>query len=162
MTRPFRVLLAVSLLVNIFAAGVLGGGLFMLSQTGEGRSFAGVPPRPIRIAGEELPPPDREHFGQSMRQVVEGNDDLVRTAREGRRTAARLFVQPRFDQPAVAAALDRARNADILLRARLEAAAVDFAATLPADKRILLAQGLARGGPLRRPPQVDGPVNKTP
>jgi len=162
MKRPFSVFLAISLLVNVFAAGALGGGLFMLSRSGGWRTFAGVPLRPIRTAGEELPLSDRERFRRSMRQVIEDNDSLIRTARESRRTAAQLFEQPQFDQAAISAALEQARNADALLRTRLEAVAIDFAAALPMDERILLAQGLARGGPLRRPPQVDGPVNKTP
>ncbi len=162
MTRLSNVLLAASLLVNVFAVGAIGGGLLMLLRPGIWQSFAGVAPRPIRTAGDELPPSDRERFRRSMRQVLEDNDDLVRKARESRRTAAQLFVQPQFDQAAIAAALDRARNADMLLRSRLEAAAVDFAAVLPADERSLLAQGLARGGPLRRPPLTDGAVNKAP
>ncbi len=156
MKRSLRVVLAASLLVNVFAAGAIGGGLFMLARPGVWRSLAGVAPRPIRAAGEELPPPDRGRFRQTMRQVVEESGDLLRTARESRQAAADLFVQPQFDQAAVAAALERARNADILLRTRLEAAAVAFAATLPADERALLAQGLERGGPLRHPPKAGG------
>ena len=156
MRRSLRVVLAASLLVNVFAAGAIGGGLFMLARPGVWRSLAGVASRPIRAAGEELPSPDRGRFRQAMRQVVEESGGLLRTARESRQAAADLFVQPQLDQAAVAAALGRARDADILLRARLEAAAVAFAATLPADERALLAQGLERGGPLRRPPRAGG------
>lgn len=155
MRRSLGVVLAASLLVNVFAAGAIGGGLFMLSRPGVWRSppiVAG--PQPIRSAGMQLPPPDRRRFRQTMRRVVEDSADLVRTARESRREAAQLFMQPDFDQAAVSAALERARNADVLLRTRLEAAAVDFAANLPADERALLAQGLERGGPLRRPRQA--------
>ncbi len=161
MTRSRRVLLTVSLLVNVFASGAIGGGVFMLSRPGGFRLLAGVHQRPIRAAGQELPQPDREHFRQAMRDVMQDSGDLMRTARESRRAAAQLFVQPHFDQAAVAAALDRARTADVLLRTRLEAAAVAFAATLPADQRALLAQGLQRGGPLRHPAQIGGAPGRT-
>lgn len=96
-----------------------------------------------------------------MRRVVEANTDLVRTARESRHAAAQLFVLTDFDQAAVLAALGHARDADVLLRTRLEAAAVEFAATLPPDERALLAQGLERGGPLRHPRQA-GEAPKSP
>jgi uncharacterized membrane protein len=153
MARPFKVLLAASLLVNVFAAGAIGGGLLMLAKPGIWRSLTAATPRPIRVAGDALPPPDRVRFRQTMQQVIRDNRDLPRTARESRQTAAELFVQPRFDEAAVSAALERARDADVQLRTRLEAAAVDFAATLPLEERILLVQGLERGGPLRHPAQ---------
>jgi uncharacterized membrane protein len=153
MARPFTILLAASLLVNVFAAGAIGGGLLMLARPGIWRSVTAAAPRPIRVAGESLPPPDRGRFRQAMQQVIKDNRDLPRTARESRQAAAELFVRPHFDEAAVSAALDRARNADVQLRVRLEAAAVDFAATLPLEERILLVQGLERGGPLRHPAQ---------
>ena len=151
-TRPFPTLLAVSLLVNVFAAGAIGGGLFMLSRPAVWRSLTSQPPRQIGGAGSELAPADHERFRDAMQHVFDDSKDLLRTARESRRTAAQLFVQPQFDQAAISVELDRARNADVLLRTRVEAANVAFAATLPADKRALLAQGLARGGPLRHSP----------
>ncbi len=162
MARPLNVLLAASLLINVFAAGVIGGGLFTLSRPGAWRPLAAVSRRPIRAAGYELPQADRDHFRLTMRHVMEGSGDLLQTAQEGRRAAAELFVQPQFDQTAVTAALERARNADVLLRTRLEAAAVSFAATLPTEERALLAKGLERGGPLRHPPQAGGAAGQAP
>ena len=162
MKRPLGALLAASLLLNVFAAGAIGGGLFMLSRPRVLRSLTVAPLRPIRAAGDALPAPDRGQFRQAMRQTVEANRDLLRTAADSRRAAAELFVQPQFDQAAVSAALQRARDADVLLRTRLEAAAVDFAATLPAGERALLARGLARGGPLRHPPPAGGAAGKAP
>ncbi len=156
MPRPSTLLLAASLLVNVFAAGAIGGGLFMLSRQGGWRPFAAVPQRPIRMAGDDLPAPERERFRQAMRQAIQGNQDLLRTARESRQAAADLFVQPGFDRTAVAAALGRARDAEFQLRSRLETAAIDFAATLPTAARATLAQGLERGGPLRHPPRLGG------
>ena len=154
MARPVNVLLAASLLFNVFAAGAIGGGLLMLAKPGLWRSVATGQPRPIRAAGDALPLPDRGRFQKAMQQVLRDNRDLPRTARESRETAAQLFVQPHFDEAAVSAALERARDADIQLRTRLETTAIGFAATLPAEERALLAQGLERGGPLRHPAQA--------
>jgi uncharacterized membrane protein len=154
MARPLNVLLAASLLVNVFAAGAIGGGLLMLAKPGILRSVTPPAPRPIRVAGDAMSPPDRARFRQAMQQVIRENRDLPRAARESRQAAAQLFVQPRFDEAAVAAALERARSADVTLRTRLEAAALDFAATLPLEERTLLAQGLEHGGPLRHPAQA--------
>ena len=83
--------------------------------------------------------------------MLRSSRDLQQVARESRQEAARLFVQPQFDHAAVSAALEQARTADLQLRVRLETAATDFASTLPEDERGILAQNLARGGPLRHP-----------
>ncbi len=155
MPRRVKTILAVSLIGNIFLAGVMGGGLLMLARQGGWRLQAGVPGRPIRAAGDGLPSPERERFRETMLHVLQSNRDLLRMARESRQVAARLFVQPQFDQAAVVAALGQARDADIQLRIRVETAATAFAAGLPADERQVLAQGLERGGPLRHPPEPD-------
>lgn len=154
---PLRCALAASLLANVFAAGAIGGGLVMLSHQNTVRPAA-PPLRPIRAAGDGLPPAARDRFRTAMRQVVADADGLIRTAREGRETAAQLFIQPQFDRGAADAALGRARDADVQLRSRLEAAAVGFAAGLSANERILLAQGLEQGGPLRHPPREPTPA----
>lgn len=148
--RRLTLLLVASLLGNLFAAGVIGGGLLMLSHR-DARPAAGMPHRPVADAGAALPDPDHARFAHLMRRLLRDNRDLTRTARESRETAADLFVQPQFDADAVNAALQRARDADLALRARVETGAVGFAATLPIDERALLAAGLARGGPLRHP-----------
>lgn len=150
MTRPLALLLAGSLLVNLFAAGAIGGGLFMLSRPGGSRLHAGGALHPFAVGAPLLPESERAPYVQAMRHVVQGSRDLLRTARESRELAASLFVQPQFDQLAVSAALDRARDADFALRTRLEQAAVTYAATLPLDARANLARALARG-PLRHP-----------
>ncbi len=150
MARTGTLLLAASLLVNVFAIGAIGGGLFMLSREGDLRAHP-VAHQPLRAAGDGLPAPDRARFRTAIRTVLRDSRDLGATARDNRAAAAELFVQPVFDSAAVLAALDRARAADAELRRRLETAAVQVAATLPAEERAFLARGLARGGPLRHP-----------
>ena len=157
MRRGLRFLLAASLIFNLFAAGAVVGGLAVLFRPGLLHPHP-VLLRPIRQAGDALPAPERMRFRAAMRQVLVGGEELARTARESRREAAELLVATRFDPQAVDAALARARDADIALRSRLETAAIAFASGLPADQRELLAQGLARGGPLRGArPSAKGP-----
>lgn len=142
-----RLALAASLLVNVFTVGTIAGGVVVLKRS-EVRAPRPPAGRPIRFAGQDLPPADAARFQELMLQVIQNNRDLGRTARMSRRQAAAAFNQPDFDRAAVAALLERGRQADGELRARLETAAVDFAATLPADERATLAIGLERG-PLR-------------
>ena len=157
MTRQgLGVLLVASLLANVFAVGAIGGGLLVLSRQDYWHPHLRMPHRPLRMAGQGLPAPDRQRFHRAMRQVLQDNRDLPRTARASRLEAARLFVRPHFDRDAVNGALARARDADFALRTRLEGMAVDFAATLPAGERAVLARGLERGGPLRHPGPATG------
>ena len=155
MARPVQAMLAASLLLNVFAVGALGGGLVtVLRHEGagvQGGMRAGLMHRPIQAAGQGLPAPDRQRFRHTMIEILRDSRDLQQAARADREEAARLFVQPQFDAAAVAAALGQARAADLQLRVRLETAAIDFAAMLPEDERAILAQNLARGGPLRHP-----------
>ncbi len=142
-----RIALAASIFVNVFTIGTIAGGVVILTRDRPATSRTAG--RPIRSAGQDLPPADAARFQEVMRQAVQDNRDLARLARMSRREAARQFMQPQFDRAAAAAFLERGRQADLQLRTRLETAALDFAATLPADERATLAIGLERGGPLR-------------
>lgn len=150
--RGLRAALAVSVLANMFAFGAIGGGLWMLRQKDTPRLTPGPQPRPIRTAGQGLPTPDRQRFEDTISEVLLHNRELQNAADQGRRNAAGLFTQPQFDEAAVAAELERARQADTTLQALLDTAAIDFAAALPRDERGTLAEGLQHGGPLRHPP----------
>lgn len=147
--RRLQIALAVSILLNLFALGAAGGAAVMWARL-KPASASGAPPRrPLRAAADALSPAERERFRQVMRAAGQETRPIRRQARLNRREAAELFVQPRFDAAAVNAALAQARSADFALRARLETAAVSFAADLPLPERTALAQGLSRGGPLR-------------
>ena len=149
--RTLRLALAGSLLLNAFAIGAIGGSLVARSGHAGFLVRPRTAERPIRAAGEMLPAPDRARFEAAIRDVLNDSRDLARTARRSRRAAASLFLAPRFDPDAVDALLAASRDADLTLQARLDAAAVGFAATLPPEERASLAVGLARGGPLRHP-----------
>jgi uncharacterized membrane protein len=151
--RTLRTALAASVVLNLFAIGAVGAGAVMWLTLGHppaaGRG------RPIRTAADALPPAERAQYLSVFRAAVADTAPLQRVARENRRLAASLFVQPRFDSDAVNAALERARTADLALRTRLETTMVSFAHDLPQADRVILARGLARGGPLRHPKAGD-------
>ena len=146
-----RIAFAASLLGNVFACGAIGGGLWVLERQ-PGPQLNAAQGRPVRAAGQALPPADRLRFQETIRQILVDGRDLQRVAASDRRSAAALFARPDFDASAVSALLEQARTADITLQSRIDNAAIGFAATLPADERAILAAGLERGGPLRHPP----------
>jgi uncharacterized membrane protein len=137
--------LIVSLVLNVFLVGAIAGGLWRWTK-----GYGGAGGWRMQVA-ETLPPEQRHQFRAAMRQTVLSSRDLVRQGRQARAEAARLYVQPTFDAAAVSAQLDRARQADGLLRERLERRVVDFSAGLPVGERTKLA-GALRQGPFRQPP----------
>lgn len=153
-----RTALAASLVLNVFAAGALGGGTFMLFRHGAARTGPGALPSGPAAAGQDLPQTERVRFRTTVRAVLAENRDLIRGATEARSTAFELFMQPSFDRAAANEALDRARAADFAVRTRLESAELDFAAGLPVEERARLALGLQRTGPLRHPPAAPSPA----
>jgi uncharacterized membrane protein len=141
-----RILLILSVAVNIFVASAIAGGSYMWVR---GNQAFGVGANWRREAGVALPPQDREAYRQMIRQTMRDAQPIFGRAAEARREAARLFVQPQFDAAAVNAALAQARVADVQLRTQLEERIVGFAAKLSFEDRRILAEGLSPG-PLRQ------------
>lgn len=134
-----RIVLAVSIVLNLFLAGALIAGYVSLSA-GNGMINAGA----LRVAGAELPAAVRKPFRQAMRQARRAMRPTIVGGREAKAAAAALLRQPTVDQPAVDAALDRARTADFAVRAAVERRAVTFAATLSRADRGTLADAMQR------------------
>jgi uncharacterized membrane protein len=155
-TPSLKLALGLSLALNLLLVSGIAGAALMWSRIAVQRPSAAAR-APLRQAADGLAPEHRAAFRATVREANRSMAATVQQAREDRRRAAMLFVQPTFDAAAVSAALDGARAADIAVRTRLETAIVGFAATLPAGERSSLAEGLRRGGPLRRPnPQRRG------
>ena len=134
-----RIALIVSVLLNLFLAGALIAGA--LSIRSGGRMInAGS----LRIAGAELPQAERQPFRAALREARRAMRPTVIEARGAKARAADLLRQPVVDQPAVMAALDQARTADMAVRAAVERRAVAYAATLPAADRAKLAEAMTR------------------
>ncbi|MFT4066502.1 periplasmic heavy metal sensor [Paraburkholderia sp.] len=144
-----RTWLIISVTFNVFLVGGIAGALYR--WMGDEHAIIAQQHRNIRFAADGLPPPDRKAFINLLREQHRDAMPLAKDAREGRRSVAQLFVAPQFDQQAIEAALARTRDADVEQRKRLEESIVAFAATLPLDERIRLAQGLQRRGSFQLP-----------
>ncbi|WP_296745408.1 periplasmic heavy metal sensor [Mesorhizobium sp.] len=138
-------LVAASLVLNVFLIGALAGGAGWLI----GRSNPGYS---LESAGGQLPTDDRKAFRQALREVRRESRQIIVDGQQARRDAANLLQQPTLDTAALAAALERARNADVAIRAKLEQRIVEFAASSSLDDRRLLAEGLVRHVGRQRPP----------
>lgn len=144
-------LFAASLVLNVFLIGAVAGGAgWLIGRSGAGHS--------LEAAGGQLPADDRKAFRQAMREVRRESRAVILDGQQARREAANLLQQPTLDAAALAAALERARNADATIRTRLEQRIVEFAASSSPEDRRLLADALLRHAGRQQPP----PAKNTP
>lgn len=141
-----RIALIASILLNLFLAGWLVAGIISL-RSGARMINAGS----LRVAGAELPLAERRPFRMALRQARRAMRPTLVDARTAKGEAAMLLRQAVIDQPAVIAALDRARAADMAVRAAVERRAVAYAATLPPGDRAKLADAMQRRAIKARP-----------
>ncbi|WP_137929350.1 periplasmic heavy metal sensor [Mesorhizobium comanense] len=150
--RWVRGLVITSVVLNVFLAGAFAGGAVWLRNAKAGGGYS------LETAGGRLPEQDRKAFRQALRQVRMDSRPVIQDAQQARQQAADLLQQPVVDKAALSAALERARNADIIVRTRLEQAIVEFAANTSPENRSVLASALMRhierraaGGPKKTP-----------
>ncbi|UVK43472.1 periplasmic heavy metal sensor [Mesorhizobium sp. AR07] len=146
-----RNLVVASVVLNVFLAGALAGGAVWL-RSGKSQGYS------LEAAGGRLPEQDRTVFRKALRDVRRDSRQVILDGQQARREAADLLQQPVLDTAALSAALERARNADVTVRARLEQRIVEFAAASSAEGRRVLAEGLAR----RTGPQPSAVPKKSP
>lgn len=157
--RLMGVLLAASLALNAFA--VAGGvAAWMQWKEIESRVSERLPRRggPFGPALARLEPETRDRVLGSMRAAaLEARPDFE-AARAARREAVALSQAEAFDPVAVAALLERSREAEGRGRARLEAAMLQTFETLTPEERTILSPVLSRrmkglrGSDRREPP----------
>jgi uncharacterized membrane protein len=133
-----RNLLIASVVLNVFLAGALAGGAVWIRSGKSGQGYS------LEAAGGRLPDQQRMLFRKALREVRRESRDIILDGQQARREAADLLRQPVVDTAALSAALERARNADIAVRTRLEQRIIEFAAAGSAEDRSVLAEGLAR------------------
>jgi uncharacterized membrane protein len=147
--RGLQILLICSLVLNVFVIGGIGGAAIMWHRAEAQRPVAagglGRAGR-LRQAAMALSPPYRRELRLTLTETMKDLRPQIQDAREARLEAGRLLDQPKLDGPALKAALDKARSADVAIRTRLETVVADFAARLPGEEREALARGLATGG----------------
>jgi uncharacterized membrane protein len=155
-SRSVRVLVIVSVLLNVFLiGGIVGGGYRWVAAQ---RSVAAQQARPLRSAANGLSQERQQQFVDDLRQARRDGRMLAQDSREGRLDVAQALAAPQFDPAAVDAALARTRNADMALRIRVEQTIATFAASLSPEERVIFADGLKHDGLLRVAPAP--PVKK--
>ncbi|AHE53488.1 periplasmic heavy metal sensor [Sphingomonas sanxanigenens] len=151
-SRSLRILLIVSLVLNMFLVGGITGAAIMWSRTETKRPLNGIGrPARLRQASEELQPDNRRALRQAVRGAVRSVRPQAQRARAARIEARELLEKPDFDRAAFDAALARARADDLAIRTRLEQSVIGVVATLPVEERRVLAKGLENSGALRMP-----------
>ncbi|HEY1610386.1 MAG TPA: periplasmic heavy metal sensor [Paraburkholderia sp.] len=157
-TRSWKVLMAGSVLLNVFLLGAIAGGAWRwFAAQGEHASLhaQAEPPQrtALRFATDELSPERRRQFLDTLKAARRDAREPAREGREDRREVLALLAAPQLDRQALDAALARTREADSTLRAQVESRIADYAATLTPEERAKFADGLARSGQWRLPPQ---------
>jgi uncharacterized membrane protein len=152
--RFIKAVAVVSLVLNVFLIGSLAGGAWRLfaHQRAQAEQQRG-----IRFAAADLSPERQQQLRDALRHARRQNLPLIRQSRDARIDLAHALAAPTLDRAALDDALDRARTADVTLRARVESSVADFAATLTPDERMKMVGAMERYGPLRAVPPNERP-----
>lgn len=171
--QRMKIGLAISIMLNIFLIGGVGGGLVFwrlnpqIAAPPAARAAAAGQRRALRFAADGLAPAQQLAFRKVLRQARLDTLPQLRQAQGDRKTLLGLFSAQEFDRPAIEAALSGARAADMAVRSRVETAIVDYAASLSPEDRGRFAQGLAlsptlRAAPVRQNSQTPATENPPP
>jgi uncharacterized membrane protein len=143
--RSLRIVLAVSILLNVFLiAAAAGGAIWLHSRP---RIIAAGS---LRFLGDDFPPAERRAFMRGLRETRRTLRPTALDARQARSDAADQLRQPKLDEAALSAALERLRNDEIKIRAAIEARAVNLSAALPLTERQKLADAVDHPAEVRR------------
>jgi uncharacterized membrane protein len=149
--RTWKVVLAVSLVLNVFLLGAIAGGAYQwfAAHRANAPALAAAQQRALRFAAQPLSAQQQQAFVDGLKEARREGRQFAREGREGRREVLRLLAAPQLDRPALDAALARTRAADSALRARVEGSVADFAATLTPEERVEFADSLKLRGQWR-------------
>lgn len=148
-----RLLLGLSLALNLFLGGLIVGARVIDARKPERGSRGG---NPFWAAAERLDATDAERLRALLRQKAEDTRPRVRALRAARREAAAAMAASDYDPPAVRAALNRARAEELALRQEVDEAVIAFAVTLDPEDREAIAPVFRRGRKGRGGPPRDG------
>lgn len=151
----FKVLLVVSLLLNVFLIGGVGGGLYQWLN--RPKPEVALNQHGLRHALVQLPEAQRRELRQVLRRTRTENQPLILAGRQARLDVLRQLQAPNLDRTSLETDLSKARQADTALRANVDNALADFAVNLPQAERQTLAdsmylrwqgkgQGMGKGG----------------
>lgn len=143
--RRLQILLICSLAFNVFAiGGVIGAAIvWQRAEVRQPLQGTGRAAR-LREAAMNLSPEYRRELRSTLRETVRELRPQTVAARAARLEAQRLLTESTLDPDALRAAMQRARDADTAIRVAIESGLIDFAAALPQEERLQLAQALER------------------
>ncbi|QDH64988.1 MULTISPECIES: periplasmic heavy metal sensor [Pseudomonas] len=154
-TRSLKPWLFVSILLNVFLIGGVGGGLYHW-MTNARPAEAVVNQHGLRQAMVKLPPERRRELRQLLRRNRDDSQPLIMAGREARLGVIKQLEAPRLDREALLAELAKAREADMALRALVDDTLAQFANTLPQDERQQLVEALYRRGQAKAQAKLAG------
>ncbi|PRX30581.1 putative membrane protein [Paraburkholderia sp. BL18I3N2] len=149
--RSWKVVLVVSLVLNVFLVGAIVGGAYQWFAARGATAPVLAQQRALRFAAQTLSAERQKAFIDGLKDARRDGRQYAREGREGRREVLRLLAAPQFDRAALDAALERTRQADSHLRAQVEGSVADFAATLSPEERVQFADSLKLRGQWREP-----------
>lgn len=147
-------LLTTSIVLNLFLIGTIAGGAYKLLWSNQVPLSAKVGQNGLRFAADSLSSEQQRIFKKTLREARREAKPLLEASKDARVEVRKQFTMPEFNRDAVAESLARTREADRAVRIKIEESLVSFAATLSAEDRQKLADGLASKGPLRSPPML--------
>jgi uncharacterized membrane protein len=150
--RSWKILLVVSLVLNVFLIGGIAGGAYQWFAAHGGAAKGPAQHTALRFAADELSTDRQRQFFEALKAARRVGRDYAREGREGRREVLEQLAAPQLDRAALDAALQRTRNADSDLRAQVEGGVADFAATLTPEERVKFVDGLKLAGQWREGP----------
>lgn len=144
-TRSLKPWLLVSVLLNVFLIGGVGGGLYHWMVSAK-PAEAVVNQHGLRQAMFKLPPERRRELRQLLRHNRADSQPLIMAGREARLGVIKQLETPSLDREALVAELAKAREADMALRALVDSTLAQFAGNLPQDERQKLVEALYMRG----------------
>ncbi|MGF6098787.1 periplasmic heavy metal sensor [Pseudomonas sp. 18175] len=143
--RSLKPWLLVSVLLNVFLIGGVGGGLYHWRASAK-PAEAVVNQHGLRQAMFKLPPERRKELRQLLRHNKADSQPLVMAGREARMGVIQQLEAPTLDRDELVIELAKAREADAALRALVDSTLAQFASTLPQDERKKLVEALYMRG----------------
>jgi len=154
-TRSLKPWLFVSILLNVFLTGGVGGGLYHWMANARPAEVV-VNQHGLRQAMVKLPPERRRELRQLLRRNRDDSQPLIMAGREARLGVIKQLEAPSLDREALLAELAKAREADMALRALVDVTLAQFANTLPQDERQQLVEALYRRGQAKAQAKLAG------
>jgi uncharacterized membrane protein len=132
-----KTLVTALVVLNVFLVGALAGGAFVVIKRSREAANSVLP-----LDVEHLPDAERKAFRDILVAIRRESQTILQDRELARTEVGSLLSSPTLDKEALSAALARARDDDLALRARIDELAVEFAANLPAKDRALLGRVL--------------------